>query len=263
MAVVRSSDRMTTNLGGAGRSPYHGGPAYTAWMRHRSLPKLVLSHTDVRVLSFLPELRLRVATDAIGLWEAIEGAVDRGELPPPFWAFAWAGGMALARHLLAHPELVAGRQVVDVATGSGVVAVAAARAGAREVVASDIDEFAITAVALNARLNRVRVEPRLADVREIHVQPGAVVTAGDVFYDRDIASAMITGLGSLRLAGAEVLVGDPHRSFLPEDRLEPLAFYDVEVEEDLENATLKHTVVARLVEPAGPRSSEVHGHQKV
>ena len=218
----------------------------------------MLAHTEVRALRFVPELRLRLARDAIDLWEVTENAVGRGELPPPFWAFAWAGGLALAGHLLRFPEIVAGRNVVDVATGSGLVAIAAARAGAASVSAYDLDELAVSAVRLNARLNRVRLHAQQADVRGVKALPGTLVTAGDVFYDREIATAMLCGLGALRSAGAEVLVGDPHRLFLPVERLEPLASYDVDVEDDLENVPSKATMVARLL--ASPRLEAVEQH---
>jgi predicted nicotinamide N-methyase len=209
-------------------------------------PKFVLAYTDIGVPKFLPEMRLRMANNAFELWEAAEGAIGRGELPPPFWSSVWAGGMALARYLLDNSDLVADRCVTDVATGSGVVAIAAAMAGAREVIAYDVDELAVSAASANARLNRVRIETRRSDVRDVEVPRGSLVTAGDVFYDRDIATSMLLGLTRMVTQGAEVLVGDPHRTFLPLDHLDPLASYQVDVDADLESVPVKTTLVARL-----------------
>lgn len=211
------------------------------------LPPFAVALTDVQTHPFVPEVRLRLANDLIALWEEAEGAMGRGELAPPFWAAVWPGGLALARYLLHHPDVVHGRTVIDVATGSGVAAIAAALAGAREVVAYDTDELAVHAVQANASLNGVRVAAYEADVRRIVAPSGALVTAGDVFYDRDISTAMLVGLSALAEGGAEVLVGDPYRSFLPEDRLAPLATFDVCVDVAVESESVKTTVVARLI----------------
>lgn len=209
-------------------------------------PLLLLARTEVRPHPFVPELRLRLANDTIGLWEEAEEAMGRGELAPPFWASVWPGGLALARFLLQRPELVLGRTVIDVATGSGVVAIAAALAGARTVVAYDTDGLAVEAARMNACLNRVEVAVHMADVRAVSAPKGALVTAGDVFYDRDISTAMLEGLTALADAGSEVLVGDPYRSFLPQDHLEPLADFDIGVDVDVESESVKATLVARL-----------------
>lgn len=215
-------------------------------MRRVSATEFVLAHTRVRPAPFAPELRLHLADDSLELWEVTQVAVERGEVPPPFWAFVWAGGQALARHLLDQPQLVAHRPVVDVATGSGLVALAAATAGAATVTASDIDEFAVAATRLNARLNGVEVDAVAADVRDLQVEPGTLVTVGDVFYDEKLAALMLPALRALVARGAEVLVGDPHRAYLPADHLEPLAHYEVDVETDIEDAPVKPAVVARL-----------------
>lgn len=206
----------------------------------------MLASTEVQVHPFVPEVRLRLASDTIALWEEAEAAVGRGRLDPPFWASVWPGGLALGRYLLQHPEMVLGRTVVDVATGSGVVAIAAALAGARSVVAYDTDELAVHAARTNARLNRVEIAAFQADVRSVCAPGGALVTAGDVFYGREISTAMLEGLTTLADAGAEVLVGDPYRSFLPQDRLEPLDQFDVGVDMAVESEPVKTTLVARL-----------------
>jgi len=220
--------------------------AYARGVRRVSPAEFVLAHTRVRHAPFVPELRLHLADDSLELWEATQVAVERGDVPPPFWAFVWAGGQALARHLLNNPALVAGREVVDVATGSGLIAIAAALAGARSVTAYDVDPFAIAATKLNARCNEVIVDAKEADVRDVKAAPGALVVVGDVFYDERIAATMLPALLRLAGAGVEVLVGDPHRAHLPTDRLEVLATYDVEVETDLEEGPMKPAVVARF-----------------
>lgn len=209
-------------------------------------PPFVLAFTEVQTHPLVPELRLRLANDTMGLWEAAEAAMGRGQLAPPFWASVWPGGLGLARYLLHHPELVRGRTVIDVATGSGVVAIAAARAGARSVVAYDTDVLAVGAVQANACLNRVEVAAHLGDVRAVSGPSGALVTAGDVFYDRDISTAMLEGLAALAEAGSEVLIGDPFRSGLPLDRLEPLARFDIGVDLAVESEPVKTTLVARF-----------------
>src|SRR4051794_1064091 len=214
-------------------------------MRRVSPAEFVLAHTRVRPAPFVPEVRLHLADDSVELWETTQVAVERGDLPPPFWAFVWAGGQALARHLL-DDDVVRGRDVVDVATGSGLVAIAAAQAGARTVTAYDVDPFAVAATRKNAALNAVDVEACEADVRDVAVRPGTLVTVGDVFYDENIAAVMLVALRALAEAGAEVLVGDPHRAYLPRQLLDPVATYDVDVETDIEDSPVKPTVVARL-----------------
>jgi predicted nicotinamide N-methyase len=216
-------------------------------VRRTSPAEFVLAHARVRHAPFVPEVRLHLADDSLELWEVTQVAVERGEVPPPFWAFVWAGGQAVARHLLDHPELVADRDVVDVATGSGLVAIAAARAGAARVRAGDIDELAIAATRLNAKLNDVVVDAQICDVRDVTVEQSTLVTVGDVFYDERIAAAMLPALQRMAAHGAEVLVGDPQRAYLPREFLVPVAEYDVEVETDIEDAPVKTTVVARLL----------------
>ena len=215
-------------------------------MRRISPAEFVLAHTHVRRPPFVPEVRLHLADDSLALWEETQVAVDRGQVPPPFWAFVWAGGQAVARYLLDAPEMVAGRHVVDVATGSGLVAIAAAMSGAADVRATDIDELAVAATRLNATLNNVRVDADAVDVRDVTVTAGTLVTVGDVFYDEKIAALMLTELSRLAASGAEVLVGDPHRAYLPRDVLGVVADYDVDVETDIEDAPVKASIVARL-----------------
>jgi predicted nicotinamide N-methyase len=215
-------------------------------VRRISPAEFVLAHTRVRRAPFVPEIELHLADDSIELWETTQVAVDRGQLPPPFWAFVWAGGQAVARYLLDHPHVASGRHVLDVATGSGLVAIAAKQAGAATVTAIDIDELAIAATRLNARLNKAAIDAQPHDVRDITVDAETLVTVGDVFYDERIAAIMRPTLKAMASAGAEVIVGDPLRAYLPNDDLDVIATYEVEVETDIEDAPIKPAVVARL-----------------
>jgi predicted nicotinamide N-methyase len=215
-------------------------------VRRISPAEFVLAHTHVRRPPFVPEVRLHLADDSVSLWEETQVAVDHGQVPPPFWAFVWAGGQALARYILDSPGLVAGRDVVDIATGSGLIALAASMSGAATVRATDIDELAIAATRLNAALNNVELDAAAVDVRDLSVAAGTLVTVGDVFYDEKIAATMLTELSRLARHGAEVLIGDPHRAYLPRNALEVVTSYDVDVEIDIEDAPVKPSIVARL-----------------
>jgi predicted nicotinamide N-methyase len=205
----------------------------------------IRAHTRLVPPPHTPELVLHVATEATPLWLKTEEELGELGLPPPFWAFAWAGGQALARYVLDHPEAVAGRRVLDFASGSGLVAIAAALAGAARVEATDIDGFAVAAVGLNAAANGVTVEVANEDV--VGQDRGwDVVLAGDVCYERDMASAVTDWLGALARRGALVLVGDPGRSYLPRERLRELAVYQVPTTRELEDNEVKRTTVWRL-----------------
>jgi predicted nicotinamide N-methyase len=192
-----------------------------------------------------PELRLHLADEAVPLWLKTEEELGEIGLPPPFWAFAWAGGQALARHIGDHPERVGGRRTLDFASGSGLVAIAAARAGAARVEASEIDPFALAAIALNAEANGVEIFTQARDL--VGRDEGwEVVLAGDVSYERDMAAAVASWLEGLARRGAEVLVGDPGRAYLPRERLDKIAEYSVPVTRDLEDSEIKRTGVYRF-----------------
>ena len=192
--------------------------------------------------ALVPELRLHLADEAVALWMQTEEALQARGLPPPFWAFAWAGGQALARYIGDWPETVAGRRVLDFASGSGLVAIAAARAGAARVEACDIDEFACAAIALNAAENGVALEVIGEDLigRDLGWD---VVLAGDVAYEKDMAEATTDWLEDLARRGALVLIGDPRRSYLALDRLDCIAEYSAEVSRSIEDAEVKQTSV--------------------
>ncbi|TQM78090.1 putative nicotinamide N-methyase [Saccharothrix saharensis] len=196
----------------------------------------VRSATTARPVPLTPDIVLHTADDVTALWERT------GAPEPPFWAFPWAGGQALARHVLDHPGLVAGRRVLDLASGSGLVAVAAARAGGL-VTANDIDPVAATAIALNARANDVTVTITTADL--LDTEPDTdVLLAGDVFYDRDMAARVEPFLHAAHRRGTLVLVGDPHRSFMPRGWTRVDA-YPVPVPRDLEGVEVRTTTVWR------------------
>lgn len=211
----------------------------------------VRAHTRLVPVPFVPELRLHLADEPIELWERTEQG-SGAQQPPPFWAFAWAGGQALARHLLDHPGLVAERSVLDLATGSGLVAVAAARAGARSVTANDIDPLSLAATEANAAANAVRVdtvEGDLLDTREGYVEAG-VVLAGDVCYSRDMAARVLPFLRWAAGRGALVLVGDPGRAYLPTTGLTRRAAYEVPVLPALESVAVRQTTVWQVTNRA-------------
>jgi predicted nicotinamide N-methyase len=190
----------------------------------------------------VPEVRLRVADDVVALWEALEEDGGAGT-DPPFWAAAWPGGQALARHVLDVPSLVAGRTVLDLGSGSGLVAVAAALAGAAAIVASEVDPYGRTAIAVNAALNGVGAIRIVGDLLGAPPPAADVVLAGDVCYDRAMTERVLPFLTAARAAGAEVLVGDPGRPYLPTDRLEAVAMHDVP---ETEGDGLRRTTVWRL-----------------
>ena len=217
--------------------------------------EFVRANTRLRPVPHVPEITLHLADEAVPLWQRTEEELARIGLPPPFWAFAWAGGQALARYLLDHPETVAGRRVLDLASGSGLVAIAAAKAGARDVVAADIDAFAIAAIGLNAMINGVAVVATAADLLDGAAPPGEpfdVVLAGDIFYERDTAARAFAFLTRCRQAGAAVLIGDPGRAYLPKDRLRRLCEYQVPVTRDLEDQDIKRTAVWELSRSRSP-----------
>jgi predicted nicotinamide N-methyase len=202
---------------------------------------LVRSATAWAAVPFVPEVTLLTAAEPFGLW----GRTARDA--PPFWAFPWAGGQGLARYLLDHPETVAGRDVLDVASGSGLVAIAAAKAGARGVLAGDIDDNALAAIALNAAANAVpAVLPRRLDLAAGLAGGADVVLAADVFYERDLAATALRFLRAARRGGAQVLAADPGRAFVPRESLTALATYQVPVLTMLEDAPVKEVTVYRL-----------------
>jgi predicted nicotinamide N-methyase len=202
---------------------------------------LVRSATVRAAVPFVPEVTLFTAAEPFGLWDRTEREA------PPFWGFPWAGGQGLARYVLDHPETVAGRSVVDVASGSGLVAIAAAKAGARTVIAGDIDEHALTAIALNAAANDTpQVTARPVDLAGDVPEGAAVVLAADVFYQRELAAMALAFLKAARRSGATVLAADPARAFVPKTELTALATYEIPVLAVLEDAPAKTVTIYGL-----------------
>jgi len=207
----------------------------------------IRANTRLLPVPLVPEIMLHVADEAVPLWTKTEDELGEAGLPPPFWAFAWAGGQALARYILDHPDQVAGKDVIDLASGSGLVAIAALKAGARSVIAFDIDAFARTAIALNAAENNVTIDARGDDLLAGVPAPVAqAVLAGDIFYERDTAERAFVFLSAQAARGVTVLIGDPGRSYLPKDKLRRITEYKVPVTRDLEDAEIKNTAVWTL-----------------
>ena len=205
----------------------------------------VRANTAVAAPPLVPELRLHLATEVTPLWEATEETLARTGLPPPYWAFAWAGGQALARYLLDRPATVAGRRVLDFGAGSGLVAIAAARCGAIAT-AAEIDPFAAAAIRLNAALNGVAVEIEGRDVIGSALSSD-VVLAGDMCYERPLAERLTTWLRGLVAQGATVLLGDPGRTYFPAGGVERLALYTVPTSRELEDRDSRDGGVWRLL----------------
>jgi predicted nicotinamide N-methyase len=194
----------------------------------------------------VPEVLLHLAEESLPIWQKTEEQLGEEGLPPPFWAFAWAGGQALARHVLDHPETVAGKRIVDLAAGSGLVAIAAMRAGAASTVAAEIDAFAVDAIRLNAAANGVTVEAIERDLLDEGVPSADVILVGDLFYEKPLAERALVWLRRCQAHGLDILIGDPGRSYLPREALAIVARYEVPVTRELEDAEIKRTAVWRL-----------------
>lgn len=206
----------------------------------------ILANTRLTPTPHAPEIALWVADEVTPLWRLTEEELGEMGLPPPFWAFAWAGGQGLARWLLDHPEESAGRAVVDFAAGSGLVGIAAAKIGARQVLAADIDPFCGAAVALNAEANGVDIAFTADNLLDAPPPPVELILAGDVFYEQPMAERVLTWLQQARSAGTRVLVGDPGRTYVPRSGLTLLAEYQVPTTHELEDLAVKRTRVWAL-----------------
>lgn len=218
--------------------PQPAGPADPA--------AFILAQTVVACPPLVPEIRLHLATEITPIWQASEASLAASNLPPPYWAFAWPGGQAIARYLLDNPALVRGRAVLDFAAGSGLVAIAAALGGAARAVANDIDAVAATAVGLNAALNKVTVETDGGDMLDGDGAGFDLVLAGDVCYERPMAERVTRWARRLAANGIDVLLADPGRAYLPAEGLVELARYDVKTSLELEDRELRETVIYRL-----------------
>jgi len=204
----------------------------------------ILANTRLRPVPLVPEISLHIADEAVPLWQKTEEDLGEMGLPPPFWAFAWAGGQALARYVLDHAEIVHGKDVLDFASGSGLVGIAAKTAGARSVCAADIDSFAFVAIGINAQVNAATLSVTTDDLLAAPDHGNwDVILAGDIFYERDTAERVFAFLSWHAERGATILIGDPGRAYLPTAHLAKLAEYRVEVTRELEDNTIKRTSV--------------------
>jgi predicted nicotinamide N-methyase len=211
-------------------------PAHAAFIR---------AHTQIGSVPAVPEIRLHLSEDAIGLWERTEAEAGESDRQPPFWGFAWPGGQALARYVLDHPETVAGLRVVDLGSGSGLTAIAAALAGASAVLASELDPFAFAAIELNAAANGVSIGTT-GDLLDQRADDVEVVLAGDIWYEKELAARALGYCQRAAGNGATVLVGDIGRKFLPRELMRELAAYEVPVIADLESTAVKRALVLGL-----------------
>jgi predicted nicotinamide N-methyase len=209
-------------------------------------PDFIAANTRLQSVPHAREISLWLADEITPLWRLTEEELGEMGLPPPFWAFAWAGGQALARWLLDHPDQVAGKRVIDLATGSGLVAVAAMKAGAASVLAADIDPFCAAAVAANARSNSVEIAFTDANLLDAPPPPVDLICAGDVFYEKPMAEAVMIWLKQAQATGTRVIVGDPGRTYFPKSGLTLLAEYTVPTTRELEDQEVKRSRVWSL-----------------
>ncbi|WP_022727624.1 class I SAM-dependent methyltransferase [Fodinicurvata sediminis] len=211
----------------------------------------VRDNTEIETPSLVPEIPLHLASKVMPLWQATEAELEKLEIPPPYWAFAWAGGQALTRYLLDNPDRVRGKRVLDFASGSGLSAIAAAQCGAREVTASEIDPLALAAIQLNAELNQVDLNIREEDFLDHGNGEWDLLLAGDVCYEQPMAERTFAWLAQQAAAGRDVMMGDPGRSYLPAQGLEALAVYRVPTNRELEDSEVRRTTVWRILPAEG------------
>src|SRR5262245_18562234 len=213
-------------------------------------PQFIRCNTKLLRVPLVPEIWLHLAEESVPIWRKTEEELGEMNLPPPYWAFAWAGGQALGRYLLDNSATVSGAEVLDLGTGSGLTAIAAMRAGAARVLAADIDALALAAVGLNAAVNAMAVEVTQEDfLAASPIEVGRrfdLVLVGDLFYERTLAERVLAFIEAARARGADVLVGDPCRSYFPRDRFRQIAEYHVPVTRELEDSEIKRTAVWRL-----------------
>ena len=210
----------------------------------------IRSNTTMTRTPLLPEIALHLATEITPLWKATEESLRESNVPPPYWAFAWPGGQAVARLVLDRPELVAGKSVLDFAAGTGLVGIAAAMAGAARVQSCDIDRFALSAIALNAELNGVEVKAVSADLVDRPLPGIDVVLAGDVCYEKPMADRVTAWLRGIAATGTLVLLGDPGRAYVPTSGIERVGQYAVPTSLELEDREMRETTIWRLLPEA-------------
>lgn len=206
----------------------------------------IRANTKLLRVPLVPEIRLHLAEESMPIWQKTEEELGRMNVPPPWWAFAWAGGQALARYILDTPAVAVGRRVLDLGAGSGLGAIAAAKSGAASVLAADTDAFALEAMSLNAVANSVAFTKTDADLLTAPPASFGLVLVGDLFYERPLAERVLAFIIAARDRGATVLAGDPQRSYFPADHFRQIAEYSVPVTRDLEDMEIKRAAVWEL-----------------
>ncbi len=216
----------------------------------------IAANTTLLAPPHVPEIRLHLAEESLPIWQKTEEELGEMNVPPPCWAFAWAGGQALARYLLDNPDEVRGKTVLDLGTGSGLTAIAAMKAGASSVLAADIDRMALSSARLNAAANRVTITTTEEDLLQDLPGTFGAVLVGDLFYERELAKRVLAFIAAAQAKGARVLVGDPQRSYFPKERFKLVAEYQVPVTRELEDALVKRTAVWALAEKPYTRNQD-------
>ena len=207
----------------------------------------IRGNTALHEPPLIPEIRLHLATEIVPIWQMTEEELEKSGLPPPFWAFAWAGGQALSRYILDNPAVVSGKSVLDFGSGSGLIAIAAARSGGKLVLSADIDVFAVEAIKLNAIANDVEIEATAEDLVGVENRGWDVILVGDMCYERPLAESIEAWLRRLAGEGVEVLIGDPGRTYLPKTGLEKIVSYAVKTTRELEDTDVRNTSVWRVL----------------
>lgn len=215
----------------------------------RAPRSFIEANTRLMMPPLVPELRLYLAEESLPIWQKSEEELGEMNVPPPYWAFAWAGGQALARYLLDHRELCLGRTVLDLGAGSGLAAIAAMKAGAANALAADVDRFATEACRLNAGANGVNFDVTTDDLLSSPPPAIDLLLIGDLFYERPLATRVMAYAEAAARSGADVLVGDPRRSYFPREAFDVVADYRVPVTRELEDAEIKQSAVWRLRMP--------------
>ncbi|HVZ05976.1 methyltransferase [Hyphomicrobium sp.] len=207
------------------------------------LKSFIVNNTKLLAPPLVPEISLHLAAESLPIWQKTEEELGEMNVPPPYWAFAWAGGQAMARYLFDNASVCEGQAVLDLGSGSGISAIAAAKTGATCVLAADVDPLACAAVDLNAEVNDILVSTTMDDLLSGGPRDEGVIIVGDLFYERELAERVLAFLDAAKSNGSRVLIGDPQRSYFPRNRFEKLAEYQVPVTRELEDAEIKKTAV--------------------
>lgn len=222
-------------------------------MTGEKLPKVadpaafIRANTLLHEPPLIPEVKLHLASEIVPIWQMTEEELQENGLPPPFWAFAWAGGQALSRYILDHPEVVRRKRVLDFGSGSGLIGIAAMKAGAASVLAADIDPFAAAAIRLNAEVNNVSLLETTDNLVGTANQGWDVILIGDMCYERPLAESIEIWVRDLVAEGVEAFIGDPGRTYLPKSGLEKIISYAVMTTRELEDTDVRNTSVWKIV----------------